>query len=113
MADIKESPRVIIVGGSIAGLALANMLEQTGVDYIVLEKYQIAPQLGASIALLPNGLRILDQIGCLEALQKEVGGSDAFCQMQTRGPDGKLFMEGSQFGQAVEKRYRSRSMQRK
>ncbi|KAK2923070.1 FAD-binding domain [Fusarium oxysporum f. sp. vasinfectum] len=37
--------RVIIVGGSVAGLSVANMLEQFGIDYVLLEAYtQIAPK---------------------------------------------------------------------
>ncbi|CEI63635.1 hypothetical protein FVEN_g6763 [Fusarium venenatum] len=66
-----ESERtVIIVGGSVAGLSLANMLEKVGgIRYIVLEAYdEIAPQVGASIGLHPSGLRILDQLGCAEGL---------------------------------------------
>ncbi|KXH43032.1 FAD binding domain-containing protein [Colletotrichum simmondsii] len=60
--------KIVIVGGSVAGLALANMLEKFNIDYVVLEAYpEIAPQVGASIGLLPNGLRILDQLGCYEA----------------------------------------------
>lgn len=59
--------KVIIVGGSVAGLSLANMLEKFDIDYVLLEAYPtLAPQVGASIGLLPNGLRILDQIGCCE-----------------------------------------------
>ncbi|KAH8885604.1 FAD/NAD(P)-binding domain-containing protein [Thozetella sp. PMI_491] len=59
--------KIAIVGGSIAGLSLANMLEKFGLDYILLEAYpEIAPQVGASIGMMPNGLRILDQIGCYE-----------------------------------------------
>lgn len=38
--------------------------------YVLLEAYpEIAPQLGASIGLLPNGLRILDQLGCYESIR--------------------------------------------
>lgn len=63
--------RVIIVGGSVAGLALANMLEQYGIDFVVLEKHEsIAPHLGAGFAMLPHGARILDQLGCYNALEK-------------------------------------------
>lgn len=61
--------KVIIVGGSIAGLSLALMLEKNGIDFLVLEAYpDIAPQVGASIGVLPNGLRILDQLGCYETI---------------------------------------------
>lgn len=43
------------------------MLEKTGIDFVVLEGYpSIAPQVGASIGVLPNGLRILDQLGCCD-----------------------------------------------
>lgn len=63
--------KVIIAGGSVAGLSLANMLEKHGIDYILLEAYgQIAPNIGASLALFPNGMRILDQLGCFEAVSK-------------------------------------------
>ena len=65
--------KVIIAGGSVSGLALANMLEQAGIDYVVLEKHeQIAPNLGASIAIAPNSSRILDQLGCFDALNGQV-----------------------------------------
>ncbi|KAI8217131.1 FAD-dependent monooxygenase andE [Colletotrichum sp. SAR 10_86] len=66
--------KIIIVGGSVAGLSLANMLEKFDIDYTILEAYsQIAPQVGASIGLLPNGLRILDQLGCYERLREAAG----------------------------------------
>ncbi|KAI8290105.1 hypothetical protein K4K60_006852 [Colletotrichum sp. SAR11_57] len=66
--------KIIIVGGSVAGLSLANMLEKFDIDYTILEAYsQIAPQIGASIGLLPNGLRILDQLGCYERLREAAG----------------------------------------
>lgn len=59
--------KVIIAGGSVAGLSLALMLEKNGIDFVVLEAYpDIAPQVGASIGVLPNGLHILDQLGCCD-----------------------------------------------
>ncbi|KAB8215643.1 hypothetical protein BDV33DRAFT_208103 [Aspergillus novoparasiticus] len=63
--------KVIIAGGSVAGLSLALMLEKNGIDFLVLEACpSIAPQVGASIGLLPNGLRILDQLGCYESVME-------------------------------------------
>ncbi|KPM42081.1 hypothetical protein AK830_g4464 [Neonectria ditissima] len=60
---------VIIVGGSVSGLSLANMLEKAGIRFVLLEANDdIAPQVGASIGLQPNGLRILDQLGCADEL---------------------------------------------
>ncbi|KAH8703854.1 FAD-binding domain-containing protein [Talaromyces proteolyticus] len=65
----KDDFRVVIAGGSIAGLSLANMLQLYNIDFVVLEAYpDIAPQVGASIGILPHGNRILDQLGLLQKI---------------------------------------------
>ncbi|KAK7706984.1 hypothetical protein SLS64_007192 [Diaporthe eres] len=70
---MSEELKVIIVGGSIAGLTLAHCLERLGISFEVLERNEdISPQLGASIGILPNGARILAQLGLFEAIEKEV-----------------------------------------
>ncbi|KAF5688574.1 hydroxylase [Fusarium denticulatum] len=80
--------RVIIVGGSVAGLSVANMLEQFDIDYVLLEAYpQIAPQVGASIGILPNGFRILDQLGCFEPIL-DIAGDCRYTLGGMYGPDG-------------------------
>lgn len=62
--------KVIIVGGGIAGLTLANSLERARIDYVLLERrWEIAPQVGASIGFLPNGCRIADQLGVYEEIR--------------------------------------------
>ncbi|EQB57717.1 hypothetical protein CGLO_02117 [Colletotrichum gloeosporioides Cg-14] len=67
MATQDKKRQVIIVGGGITGLALSLMLQHSGVDYILLEAYDsVTPNVGASIGLFPNGLRILDQLGLFE-----------------------------------------------
>lgn len=59
--------RVIIAGGGVSGLTLANALQHGSVEYILLDaRNELAPQLGASIGLGPNGSRILDQLGCYD-----------------------------------------------
>ncbi|KFZ09191.1 hypothetical protein V501_05682 [Pseudogymnoascus sp. VKM F-4519 (FW-2642)] len=63
----KDRLRVIIAGGSVAGLSLAHALHYSNIDFVVLEaRDEIAPQVGASIAVLPNGARILDQLGIFD-----------------------------------------------
>lgn len=70
-----KSFTVLISGGGIAGLTLANFLERVGIDYIILESYsQIAPQVGASIGILPNGGRIYDQIGIYDNIRALIDG---------------------------------------
>ncbi|ETI28406.1 hypothetical protein G647_00855 [Cladophialophora carrionii CBS 160.54] len=63
--------KVTIVGGGVAGLTLANALEQAKVEYVLLEsKGQFAPAVGASIAIGANGNRVLDQLGCYDTLER-------------------------------------------
>ncbi|KAJ3488771.1 hypothetical protein NLG97_g6138 [Lecanicillium saksenae] len=59
--------KVVVVGGGPTGLALANMLEQLDIDYVVLEAHSdITPRIGTGI-FLSNALRVIDQLGCLDA----------------------------------------------
>ncbi|KAI0095364.1 hypothetical protein F4814DRAFT_436372 [Daldinia grandis] len=46
-----ESFKAIKAGGGIAGLAVANSLEDASVNFLVLEKREIAPQLETSILI--------------------------------------------------------------
>ena len=65
--------KVIIVGGSIAGLTLAHCLDRAGIDYVVLEKHEdVAPELGASIGIMANGARILDQLGLYNEIESYI-----------------------------------------
>ncbi|KAJ5425430.1 orotidine-5'-phosphate decarboxylase [Penicillium sp. CMV-2018d] len=66
----KHQFKVIIVGGSIAGLTLAHCLSRAQIDYVILERRaDVAPQEGASIGIMPNGARILEQLGLYSVLE--------------------------------------------
>lgn len=72
-SDQTSDFRVIIAGGGIAGLTLANALQHIDIDYILLEgRSEIAPQVGASIGMFQNGSRILDQLDCFDNILKHV-----------------------------------------
>ncbi|KAL2817621.1 hypothetical protein BJX63DRAFT_429666 [Aspergillus granulosus] len=67
----KKSFKVIIVGGSIAGLTLAHCLDRAQIDYVILERRtEVAPQEGASLGIMPNGARILQQLGLYSKLEE-------------------------------------------
>lgn len=84
MSDFK----VVIVGASIAGLTLANLLQKFDIDFVVLEAHGVvAPQVGASIGFHPNGLRILDQLGCYEDILKISAAAD---KTTIRTEDGRI-----------------------
>ncbi|OAA50981.1 FAD-dependent monooxygenase [Beauveria brongniartii RCEF 3172] len=70
----REHYPVAIVGGGIAGLTLALALERQDVSYVLLEcASSLSPDKGASVGLQPNGLRILDQLGLLDEIEKHTG----------------------------------------
>lgn len=62
--------KVIIAGGGIGGLTLASALEKAGVDYVLLEKRDIAPRLGASITSLPCTTIVHEQLGFGQAVEE-------------------------------------------
>ncbi|KAI1126484.1 FAD-dependent monooxygenase [Nemania abortiva] len=71
MAEHKQRYEVIIAGGGIAGVTLALMLEKLGITYILLEgRDTLESDRGAGIGLQPNGLRILDQLGLVEDIER-------------------------------------------
>jgi len=55
--------RVAIVGGGVGGLATANALHQRGIDVRVYEQAAVLTEVGAGVALQPNGVRMLRQLG--------------------------------------------------
>ncbi|KAF6789053.1 FAD binding domain-containing protein [Colletotrichum sojae] len=63
--------KIIIVGGSVTGLTLAHSLHKIGADFTILERRSsIAPQEGASVGILPNGARVLEQLGVYGAVEQ-------------------------------------------
>lgn len=99
---VPEAPfRVIVVGAGISGLAASHCLQRAGIDHVVLERHtDIAPQLGASIAIFPNGSRILHQIGCLKELEDSCVPLERWW---SRGPDGNAIVKSSFFTYVKEK----------
>jgi FAD dependent monooxygenase len=65
--------KAVIVGGSVAGLTLAHAFEKANIDYVLLEaRDTISPQFGASIVIMANGARILDQMGVYDAMNEQI-----------------------------------------
>lgn len=97
---------VLIVGGSVSGLSLALMLEHFGIDYLLLEAHStVAPQLGASLGLLPSGLRILDQLGCYEKIRKLAGNTYYNARMRLFSGEPWIDTKETTFSEKLEERY--------
>ncbi|KAI2643557.1 FAD/NAD(P)-binding domain-containing protein [Xylaria nigripes] len=75
--ESKRPFKVIIVGGGVGGLVLANMLERFGIDYVLLEaRDAIHPPQGSAVGIMPNGSYIIDQLGLYEKLRASISGSE-------------------------------------
>ncbi|KAK2023617.1 FAD/NAD(P)-binding domain-containing protein [Colletotrichum zoysiae] len=99
--DIRKPFKVVVAGGGGAGLTLANMLQEFDIDFVVLEAHgEIAPPVGASIGLFPNGLRILDQIGCYEPIQAMK--QESLHRAHFRDKSGKMIDQAARFSNAPE-----------
>lgn len=93
--------RIIIVGAGPAGLVASACLQKLGVDHIVLEKHsEIAPPKGAGISMWPHGLRILNQLGYLDAIK---AASVPINRFQCRAPDGRLIHDNLLYTHIEEK----------
>ena len=83
-----SSFRVIIVGGGIGGLTLANCLQHAGIDYLLLEgREQIGMHIGAAVGFEAPGCRILDQLGVLSSLEDII---EPYKSFDLRDVHGKL-----------------------
>lgn len=60
--------RIVIVGGGIAGLALALGLRRQGIDFALLEQAPRFEAVGAGIQLSPNATRALAHLGVADRL---------------------------------------------
>ena len=62
-----QSPKILIAGGGIGGLALGLTLHQIGVECMVFESVRTLKPLGVGINLQPNAVRELFDLGFTEA----------------------------------------------
>lgn len=68
-----EKLRIAIIGAGIAGLATAIAIQDhEGIDVQVYERAPELQEVGASIALGPNGMKALERLGVHEALSDEL-----------------------------------------
>ncbi|MBT3154589.1 FAD-dependent monooxygenase [Streptomyces sp. CHD11] len=62
--------RTTVIGGGIAGPAIALALQQIGHDVTVYEAYDVpVEEVGAHFSLAVNGLRALEKLGCLREVE--------------------------------------------
>ena len=79
MADVSaDDPSVLIVGGGIAGLALAGFLRRRDVEPTVVERADEWGRVGWGIGLWGNGIRVLSALGVADSVLEAGTSPDAF-----------------------------------
>src|SRR3981189_3086805 len=66
-------PNIAIIGGGIGGLTAALALRQFGFEPEVFEQAPALLDVGAAIAVWPNAMRILEQLGLSEKIMQQAG----------------------------------------
>jgi 2-polyprenyl-6-methoxyphenol hydroxylase-like FAD-dependent oxidoreductase len=62
--------KVLIVGGGLAGLVLAILLERGGIDYLILEQSVLIRPYGSIIVISSLVLPLMEQLGVLEEIER-------------------------------------------
>lgn len=102
MRDKQQAQRVIVVGGGIGGLITSAILQRHGIEVTVLERAERFDRIGGAIQLGPQALRILDDLGMLDALRRHGVRADAMAY--ERWADLTTLMQ-SPIGEAAEREF--------
>src|SRR5688572_2392398 len=65
---IHKPLRVVVIGGGIGGAAAAAALVGRGMEVRLYEQAAALGEVGAGVAIQPNGARVLQQLGLRDAL---------------------------------------------
>ncbi|KAL8997508.1 MAG: hypothetical protein Q9188_006311 [Gyalolechia gomerana] len=92
--------RAIVIGAGVTGLTLSLALTKAKIEHVILERGDVAPHQGSSIGIHPHGCRVLDQLGCLEAVEELCVPMKQFVN---RLPNGRVLTSSDFFDFIVER----------
>lgn len=78
MTTRTSESEVLIVGGGLAGLTLANYLAYQGREPLIVEQASNWRESGYGIGLWEDGLAVLDELGRLETVREHAADPDGF-----------------------------------
>ena len=91
--------RVTIIGGGIGGVAAAGALHRRGIDVGLYEQAPALREVGAGVALHPNGVRMLRRLGLGPEIER---WGARWTDAQFRHADGRLIAPMWPAGESVE-----------
>jgi 2-polyprenyl-6-methoxyphenol hydroxylase-like FAD-dependent oxidoreductase len=81
-----DAERVLIVGGGIGGLSVANALVRKGIPVTVYEQAPELKEVGAGIQVWVNGMKAAHRIGVVDGLRAASGHMEWMHFRSSRGP---------------------------
>lgn len=84
--------KAVVVGGGVAGLAVANGLQRSAWETVVLERSPDAQPARAGLSIFGNGFRALDALGLGDAVRSICTDGPPFTKSGIRRPDGRYLM---------------------
>jgi 2-polyprenyl-6-methoxyphenol hydroxylase-like FAD-dependent oxidoreductase len=88
LLHVEKAMRVEVVGGGIAGLAVAVGLQRAGATVTVRERQPDATQHGSGLSLFGNGFAALEALGLADAVRTAAGDLPPYAS-GLRRPDGR------------------------
>jgi len=70
---MNNKKHIAIIGGGIAGLTFARMMQQSNYECSVFEKKEKFNEVGAAISIFPNALCVMDELGILPEILSNSG----------------------------------------
>lgn len=84
--------KAVVVGGGIAGLAVASGLQRAGWEIQVLERSSDPQPAKAGLSIFGNGFQALDELGLGDAVRAISADHPPFTKSGLRRPDGKYLV---------------------
>jgi len=98
----RRSPHVLIVGGGVAGPALALFLQKAGLSCALYEAHSYREGVGGGLGLAPNGMSVLAALGLADKLRAGASTITRFDFRNARGSRlGSVPMDPSAYGQPM------------
>jgi 2-polyprenyl-6-methoxyphenol hydroxylase-like FAD-dependent oxidoreductase len=83
---MKHTHRALIVGGGIAGPAVALFLQRGGIEPLIFEAYSEPATIGGGFQIAPNGMRVMRALGLADQVAS-AGALPASSCFETRAEE--------------------------
>src|SRR5690242_8585834 len=82
---MKHTRRALVIGGGIAGPAVALFLQRGGIEPLIFEAYPEPATIGGGFQIAPNGMRVMQALGLADQVAATGAPSSEFMFRNSRG----------------------------